>query len=369
MLECNRLITKNMTKPMRYAALMLIVVCIVLLLSQTVFAKNTYLINDSGRVVIHTTYATDPAAVLDEVGLKLGADDTFTTEPGLGLSEITVQRKQLITINHGGNTLDVISYGETVESLLERLSLILTKEDVVSVPLNSQTFDGLNITISRSVQTEETYIAVIPYETTYCYDPALAEGEEKVLTPGVDGQLLCSANVVYLDGEELSRTLLSEDVIAQPVNAVVAVGTYVEQTPPATQPSVTTEPSPVIKPEFTGQPIIGDGYIITPDGETLTYTRVEEFKATAYNNQDPGCGYRNAIGTPCRVGAIAVDPTVIPYGTRMYIVSNDGKYIYGIATAEDCGSAIKGNRIDLYFDTVAECNTFGIRNCQVYFLG
>ncbi len=369
MLECNRLITKNMTKPMRYVALMLVVVCIVLLLSQTVFAKNTYLINDSGRVVIHTTYATDPAAVLDEVGLKLGADDTFTTEPGLGVSEITVQRKQLIAINHGGNTLEVISYGETVESLLERLSLILTKEDVVSVPLNSQTFDGLNITISRSVQTEETYVAVIPCEITYCYDPALAEGEEKLLTPGVDGQLLCTANVVYLDGDEVSRTVLSEDVIAQPVNAVVAVGTYVEQTPPATQPPATTVPSPVIKPEFTGQPIIGDGYIITPDGETLTYTRVEEFKATAYNNQDPGCTEYNFIGTLCRVGAIAVDPTVIPYGTRMYIVSNDGKYVYGIATAEDCGSAIKGKRIDLYFDTVAECNTFGIRNCKVYFLG
>ena len=374
MLECNRLIATKMTKAKRLIALLLPVICIVLLLSQTVFAKNTYLINDSGRVVIHTTYATDPAAVLDEVGLKLGADDTFTTEPGLGLSEITVQRKQQITINHGGNSLDVISYGETVESLLERLSLILTKEDIVSVPLNSQTFDGLNITISRSVQTEETYIAVIPYETTYCYDPALAEGEEKVLTPGVDGQMLCTANVVYVDGEELSRTLLSEDVIAQPVNAVVAVGTYVEQAPPATQspatePPVTTEPSPVVKPEFTGKPIIGDGYIITPNGETLTYTRVEEFKATAYNNQDPGCTEYNYIGTLCRVGAIAVDPTVIPYGTRMYIVSNDGRYVYGIATAEDCGSAIKGNRIDLYFDTVAECDRFGIRNCQVYFLG
>ena len=374
MLECNRLIATKMTKAKRLIALLLPVICIVLLLSQTVFAKNTYLINDSGRVVIHTTYATDPAAVLDEVGLKLGADDTFTTEPGLGLSEITVQRKQQITINHGGNSLDVISYGETVESLLERLSLILTKEDIVCVPLNSQTFDGLNITISRSVQTEETYIAVIPYETTYCYDPALAEGEEKVLTPGVDGQMLCTANVVYVDGEELSRTLLSEDVIAQPVNAVVAVGTYVEQAPPATQPPATepaktTEPSPVVKPEFTGKPIIGDGYIITPDGETLTYTRVEEFKATAYNNQDPGCTEYNYIGTLCRVGAIGVDPTVIPYGTRMYIVSNDGRYVYGIATAEDCGSAIKGNRIDLYFDTVAECDRFGIRNCQVYFLG
>ena len=381
MLECNRFITKKMMKPMRLAALLLPVICIVLLLSQTVFAKNTYLINDSGRVVIHTTYATDPAAVLDEAGFELGEDDTYTTEPGLGVSEITVQRKQMITINHSGKVLSVISYGETVESLLERLSLILTKEDIVSVPLNSQTFDGLNITISRSIQMEETYIAAIPYETTYCYDPALAEGEEKILTPGVEGQVLRTATVVYLDGEEISRTVLTEDVVAQPVNAVVAVGTYIEQTAPETEPTEpapTTPPTqpptqapkpPVEKPEMTGKPVIGDGKIVTPDGEVLTYTRVEQFKATAYNNADPGCTIYTAIGTLCRVGAIAVDPTVIPYGTRMYIVSNDGRYIYGIAVAEDCGKSIKGNRIDLYFDTVAECDTFGIRDCQVYFLG
>ena len=75
-----------------------------------------------------------------------------------------------------------------------------------------------------------------------------------------------------------------------------------------------------------------------------------------------------ATGTQARVGAIAVDPKVIPYGTRMFIVSEDGKYIYGEATAEDCGGLIKGNRIDLYFDTLRECNTFGVRMCQVYFL-
>lgn len=364
MLECNRLVTRAMSRPMRLVALLLPVICIVLLLSQTVFAKNTYLINDSGKVVIHTTYATDPAEVLDEAGLELGEDDTFITQSSLGVSEITVQRKQSVTVNYGGNVLDVVSYGETVESLLERLNLILTNEDVVSVPLNSQTFDGLNISISRCVEVEETYTMIIPFETTYCDDPTLSKGEEVVLTEGLNGQLLCKANVVYVNGEEVSRTVLSEDVTIQPVNMVIAVGTG-----ESVKLHSNDLPASLIRPQFTGEPVIGDGYIITPDGEYLTYTHVEQFKATAYNNLDPGCTEYNYIGTKCRVGAIAVDPTVIPYGTRMYIVTNDGKYVYGIATAEDCGSAIKGNRIDLYFDTVAECDAFGIRNCKVYFLG
>ena len=364
--ECKRLTPDKMKKPLRFAALLLPIVGMVLLLSQTAFAKNTYLINDGGRVVLHTTYATDPATVLHEAGLVLDEDDIYTTQPGLGVSEINVQRKQTITIRYGGEILNVVSYGETVESLLERLSLSPSGEDVVSVPLRTQTYDGMTINISQTVQTEETYVTIIPFETIYCYDATLAEGEEKVLTVGVNGQMRCVASVIYTDGEEVSRTVTSQDVLTQPINAVVATGTYVELEKPEPQPTL---PAPEPKPELTGKPIIGDGFIKTPEGEVLTYTHVEEFTATAYHNSDPGCTIWTYIGTLCRVGAIAVDPTVIPYGTRMYIVSNDGQYIYGIAVAEDCGSAIKGNRIDLYYNSVEECNRFGIRDCQVYFLG
>jgi 3D (Asp-Asp-Asp) domain-containing protein len=53
----------------------------------------------------------------------------------------------------------------------------------------------------------------------------------------------------------------------------------------------------------------------------------------------------------------------------MFIVSNDGSYVYGIATAEDCGGAIKGDRVDLYMPTYGECIAFGRRGCTIYFLG
>ena len=67
---------------------------------------------------------------------------------------------------------------------------------------------------------------------------------------------------------------------------------------------------------------------------------------------------------------MAVDPRFIPYGTRMFIITDDGEYVYGIATAEDAGdSNIVGNRIDLWFSTKAECIRFGYRECTIYFLG
>jgi len=166
-------------------------------------------------------------------------------------------------------------------------------------------------------------------------------------------------------------------VISQPVNALIAIGTGVEMPdyPPETMPTepptqAPTKPAPTPEaPPVEKMPIIGENTITTPEGEVLTYTKAEQFVATAYHNSDPGCTIWTSTGTLCRVGAIAVDPKVIPYGTRMYIVTNDGKYIYGIATAEDCGSSIKGNRVDLYYNSVAECNRFGIRDCTIYFLG
>lgn len=386
MLECNRYVRKKITFFTRVVALLLPIVCVVLLLSQTAFAKNTYLINDGGRVVIHTTYATDPADVLDEAGLQLGEDDTYTTQEGLGMSEITIQRKQMVSIAYGDKTLVVSSYGETVESLLTRMNFNLTSDDAVSHAMNTATYDGMVITISRTLSTEEVYTVTVPYNTTYCYDASLAEGEERVLTKGVEGQVQYTASVLYVDGKEVSRTVLSQQVLTQAVDALIAIGSqveapeYPEPTEPEPEPTVPeTKPTPTIPetqpvptpeaPPVTNFPIIGENTITTPDGEVLTYTGVMQAVATAYNNQDPGCTIYTAIGTLCRVGAIAVDPRVIPYGTRMYIVTNDGKYIYGIAVAEDCGGSIKGNRVDLYFDTVEECYEFGIRDCTVYFLG
>lgn len=369
MLECNHFVRKKHTVLTRVTALLLPIVCIVLLLTQTAFAKNTYLINDGGKVLIHTTYATDPAEVLDEAGLELGRDDTYTTQSGLGMSEITVQRKQAVQILYGDKTISTSSYGETVEELLQRLEIAMTEEDVASVAMNTMTYDGMVITISHSVTVEETYTTAVPFETEYCYDASLAEGETVVLTQGVEGQILNKANVHYVDGTEVSRTVVSETVVSEPVNALVAIGTAVEMPEyperPAEEPKQDTQEAPA----GSDMPVIGDGVITTPDGEVLTYTDTMQVVATAYHNTDPGCTIYTAIGTLCRVGAIAVDPTVIPYGTRMYIVSNDGVYIYGIAVAEDCGGAIKGNRVDLYFDTVPECLTFGIRDCTIYFLG
>lgn len=196
-------------------------------------------------------------------------------------------------------------------------------------------------------QQEEQYTEVLQQEVIRCADPALPKGLEIILREGTPGELRCRAWVTYTNGVETGREIIDQKVSIQPVSRLVAVGIG------------------SMSDGDMGEPVIKDGLIYLPTGEVLTYDRVMTSLATAYC--DKGL---TATGTQARVGAIAVDPEVIPYGTRMFIVSKDGEYIYGLATAEDCGSKkhIYDTRIDLHFDTYAECRAFGARYCRVYFL-
>ncbi len=360
MLEYNHVVKKRVTLLTRLLTVLLIAICLALLVTQVVFAKNIYVISDGDTVLIHTTHETDPQAVLDEAGLALGASDIYTTEPGLGVSEITIRRSQTVIILCGQTTLQMQTYGETVRELLMRAGITGITQEAVSISLDMQTCDGMVLTLAQTETVTETQTSEIPFGTTYCIDPDLSEGQQKVLVAGVAGQLSTTSAATYVNGIAVEREILSQTQLAAPIDAIIAIGPS-----SAEDPEITAAKA---EAAATGRPVILINKIVTPNGEVLSFRDSDTYRATAYHNSDPGCTIWTATGTLCRVGAIAVDPKVIPYGTKMYILSNDGKYIYGVAVAEDCGGSIKGKRIDLYYDSVAECNKFGIRDCTVYFL-
>ncbi len=102
------------------------------------------------------------------------------------------------------------------------------------------------------------------------------------------------------------------------------------------------------------------------NGEPLNYVKTYEGKATAYS-----MGTKTATGTNVMPGSVAVNPKIIPYGTKMWIVSTDGKYVYGYAVAEDTGGFIKWKNpplADLYFRADSACREFGVRNIKIYIL-
>ena len=332
-------------------AMFLVAACLVGSLSHTAQAENTFVITDGEAVKVHTTTTTDPDLVLAEAGFSLTEDDFYTTAESDGVSEINVQRLQTITVYNGSEVLTATSYGEPLSDLLDRLGITIDENVVVSVPVDAITYNGMQVRIDSLNESTERYTVEIPFETVYCDDPSLPLGEEKVLVTGVPGQAIRTSAVTYVNGEESSRTTLEETVTTEPVDQLIAVGTG-EQVGQASD-----------------QPIIGDGFIVLPTGEVLNYTRTETFVATAYTHFDDGCDEYTSNGAKVKWGVVAVDPSVIPYGTRMFIVSNDGSYVYGLSTAEDCGGAIQEKRLDLYMPTLEQAYAFGVRNCTVYFLG
>ncbi len=302
---------------------------LLLLLPPAAQAK-TYVITDGSRMV---TYTNTIAAVKSDAA--------------------AIPQMQEVFLCWRGTESTVSTDSRTVGHLLEQLGLEITDTDILSPAADTSISDGMTIRVDSIVTRQETYTATLPREVQHCADASLPAGTSQVLVEGQDGELLCTAQITYCNGMEISREILRQTLSIAPVARIIAQGTG----------------TPAEPEEASDMPIIEDGYIIMPTGEILTYYKTDYVTATGYTHTDAGCDRITATGTTVHYGTVAVDPRFIPYGTRMLIVSHDGERYYGIATAEDCGGAIKRDRMDLYFPTYQECIEFGRRRCTIYFLG
>ena len=336
---------------LRIALLLLPVTCLVTLLSQNVFAQNTFVITDGEQVIVHTTYASDPALALTEAGVVADPDEYYTTQSDEGVYDITVRRTDAVTVTYRGETKQILIQDDTVEALLKREGIPTGDGYEISQALDALPVDGMQITVDSYVVNEETYTVETPFTVSTVEDPYMPEGDERIITEGITGQTLYTATVEYRNAQEIKRTVTNKELLRASRNQVVAVGTGEEVGKKAEKP------------------LIGEDVIVLPTGEVLTYYKKDTYKATAYTKYDEGCNDTTACMTKVKWGVVAVDPDLIPYGTRMYIVTKSGNFIYGIGTAEDCGGAIQGKRLDLYMPTLREAFSFGRKDVTVYFLG
>ena len=195
----------------------------------------------------------------------------------------------------------------------------------------------------------------IPYETEYTYSDEMYKNRSKVVRDGKNGTKELVYTEKYVDGVLADSALTDERVKTDAVSRIVKVGTKANPLPK-------TLPTSAPMSELTVPSYVNIG----ANGVPTNYSSVINAKATAY------CipGGTTSTGKRAQAGYIAVDPNEIPYGTEMYIVSADGKYVYGYAIAADTGGFIKSRptNVDLNFYSEAECNAFGRRNVIIYFL-
>lgn len=236
----------------------------------------------------------------------------------------------------------------SVGELAERLGITFGESDILNVAVDTVITDDTVITTDKVTYGTERVSTAIAYTTKYVDDSSLRSGTTKVSQYGQNGETVTEYSVKYVNGVEESRTEISSYIAKNPVEQVIRRGTAVYKSP-----------SSSAGVEYGGK---DGGTFVGGDGKTYSYSYYIDVSAVMYYS-----GGGTLIGLPADENIIAVDPSVIPLGSQVYIT---GDYAdIGVRTAADTGTAIKGNIIDICFDRDNPlAQGFGRRAMRVYVL-
>lgn len=308
----------------------------------------------------YTVYAYGKVSdALEKAGITLkdGARCNYETDKLLE-DGMTIEVYDVFNINltADGKTVAKKVSGKTVADALEELGVTLGKKDYTEPSTASALKEGLKIEVFRVKVKTRSADETIKYDTEYTYSDSLYKNQSRVLKQGQNGSKTVVFEDCYINGKLARSTVKSEKVNVEPVKELVQVGTKVNAVPTSAIP-VGSPISEMAVPSYLQ---------IGANGLPSTYKSVINAKATAY------CipGGTTSTGKKAQTGYIAVDPKEIPYGTEMYIVSADGKYVYGYCIAADTGSYINDVdwTVDLFMNSEQQCINWGRRDVIIYVL-
>lgn len=308
-----------------------------------------------------TLFAGTVAELIDSEGVTLfngGISNVNLNAVVTNNLELVIYEAKPITINVDGETITVKSIAQTVGDLLKEQNIVLDNDDEVVPSLDTELTKNMVIDVLRVEYVMREAEEKVAYETETIKSALYALGTTKVTQKGVEG----TKTVVYKDkvvnGEVESSTATSETVTKEPVKQITTVGTFVN-----------TSGLGNGKIEKNGKPI---SEIALPSKYSIGANNVPtEYKYTISGRAAAYCipGGTTSTGKKAKPGYIAVNPKQIPYGTEMWIVSNDG-VVYGYAIAADTGGFVKHGYFtcDLFMNTEEQCIQWGDRGVTIYVL-
>lgn len=308
----------------------------------------------SSKVVTTKNRSSDE--IITQAGFALSNNDAYSVNnTDDSVKAIKIIRAFEMKVIDGGEEKTISAVSGTVGEALENSGIALPEgEDVISVDLTAEAEENMEIKIDRVKYETETKTKTVKFKTVTKNDSTLEKGKTKVSVEGVNGEKQVTTTKKYVNGE-LKDTKVTEKVTKKAVNKVVLKGTKVKATSSkeTTTKSVTT--------------VDTSSKTLTINGKEVSYSKVLTGQGTAYTAPK---GSLTSTGKTVKVGRVAVDPRKIPYGTKLYIVSADGRYTYGYAVAADTGGALRSGRVlvDLFYNTERECSNFGRRQVKVYVL-
>ncbi len=262
-------------------------------------------------------------------------------------TNLIINRAVPATISCDGKIANVYSADETIGQLLNRQNITLRQYDVVNPLLDEKVTEDVKIEITRIDKKIETSSEEVAFKTTEKEDASLTIGEESIVQEGQNGKKEIKFEVTLKEGNEVHRKVISDKVVEEPIEKIIAKGTK-------------EKPKPILNTNTQNN--------VVQLSELQSNNNIMMCVATAYSPYDGGSYYditaSGAVATrnPSGYSTIAVDPTVIPLGTKVYVKG------YGYAIAQDTGGLIKGSKIDVFFDTPQECINWGIKTVEVTIL-
>ena len=326
-------------------------------------AYNISVSVDDGEAVSYVGNGSVGFALIEN-GFKLNDGDAINFDKNDKLYEgmkIEIKRAFPVYIVADGETVTVNIAGGTVSDALDKAVITIDDDDIISKPLDTELEKDLTVRITRISFTQRTQTVEIPFKTIKKESASMYTDQFKIEKPGVKGQETITYNEKFVDGVLTESTAISTVVEKEPVDEIRTVGTKKRK---ASVSGVTLANGrrtiSTLTPPASLQ--LDSNYV------PVSYKKKIVGTASAYSG-----GGRTATGRGVRPGYIAVNPKQIPYGTKMWIVSNDKKYIYGYASAEDTGGFTRwtGSRAtlcDLYFPNESSMYAFGRRTVTIYIL-
>ena len=284
--------------------------------------------------------------VLAEAGIEVTEHDVVS--PGLQeqLGEdnsISVQKAFEVTLNDGGEEKEVWSTSTTVADFLKRENIHLDDDDRLNRKAEGYLKPGSIVEVVRVEKVTDVVEEPANFVVETRNDPKLLKGREKVVQQGKKGAVSRKFEIVKENGKEVSRKLLAETTITEPQKKIVAVGSKVMVADASTKSK-----GVAVSRSNSAAPSEGKEFYVT---------------ATAYTAHCNGCSGITRTGinlrTNPKVKVIAVDPKIIPLGSKVWVEG------YGHAVAGDTGGAIKGMKIDLHVPSKSEAYKFGKRKVKM----
>lgn len=260
--------------------------------------------------------------------------------------------KKDITLTVKDKEMQVSTFKDNVKDLLEEQNVKYDGNDIVTLELSSKLKDGSKIEVIDVKEETVKESKDIPYKVNIVEDSELLKGKSKVSNEGQTGRNELVYKVIYHNGQEIEKKFIEELVVSKPVNKIVKKGTKVEEIQLASSRGESTRAIQI----STNSRENTEYYYNTSSSQNGNKMRVV---ATAYTGHSI-----TSTGSTPRWGTIAVDPSVIPYGTKVYIPQLGKTFI-----AEDCGGAINGNKIDIYMNDEGSVYNWGRKTIEIYIVG